>query len=91
MRCVAMGQVTPTICEMKRMYVRHDARGKHIGRKLAEQLIREARAADYREMRLDVQEKSLHARKLYADLGFVPAEPVSFNPVAGASFLELPL
>jgi len=89
--CVAMRQVTPTICEMKRMYVRQDARGKHIGRELAEHLIREARAAGYREMRLDVQEKSLPARKLYANLGFVPAEPISFNPVEGASFLGLPL
>jgi putative acetyltransferase len=89
--CVAMRQVTAAICEMKRLYVRPDARGKHLGRKLAERLIAEARAAGYREMRLDVQAKFLPARKLYADLGFVPAEPVSFNPVPGASFLGLPL
>jgi len=89
--CVAMREVTPGICEMKRMYVREDARGSHIGRELAERLIQEARAAGYREMRLDVQEKSIPARKLYADLGFVPAEPISFNPVEGASFLGLHL
>jgi putative acetyltransferase len=89
--CVAMREVTQAICEMKRMYVRQDARGKRIGRELAERLIQEARASGYREMRLDVQEKSLSARKLYADLGFVPAEPISFNPVEGASFLGLHL
>lgn len=89
--CVAMRQVTPDICEMKRLYVRPDARGKHLGRKLAERLIAEARASGYREMRLDVQAKFLPARKLYADLGFVSAEPISFNPVAGASFLGLHL
>jgi hypothetical protein len=38
-----------------------------------------------------VQAKFLAARKLYADLGFVPAEPISFNPVPGASFLGLDL
>jgi L-amino acid N-acyltransferase YncA len=89
--CVAMRQVTPNICEMKRLYVRPDARGKHLGRQLAERLIEEARAAGYREMRLDVQAKFLPARRLYADLGFIPAEPISFNPVPGASFLGLHL
>jgi len=89
--CVAMRKVTAAICEMKRLYVRPDARGGHLGRALAERLIGEARAAGFREMRLDVQAKFLPARKLYADLGFVPAEPISFNPVAGASFLGLHL
>lgn len=89
--CVAMRQVSPAICEMKRLYVRPDARGKHLGRELAERLIAEARAVGYREMRLDVQAKFLAARQLYADLGFVAAEPISFNPVPGASFLGLHL
>jgi putative acetyltransferase len=86
-----MRQVTPAICEMKRLYVRADARGEHLRRELAERLIAEARAAGYHEMRLDVQAKFLPARKLYADLRFVPAEPISFNPVPGASFLGLHL
>ncbi|WP_420140215.1 GNAT family N-acetyltransferase [Sphingomonas sp.] len=89
--CVAMRQVTPAICEMKRLYVRPNARGEHLGRELAERLIAEARAAGYREMRLDVQARFLAARQLYADLGFVAADPVSFNPVPGASFLGLHL
>jgi GNAT superfamily N-acetyltransferase len=76
---------------MKRLYVRPAARGKYLGRALVERLIAEARAAGYREMRLDVQAKFLSARKLYADLGFGPADPVSFNPVEGASFLGLRL
>jgi hypothetical protein len=54
-------------------------------------LIAEARIAGYREMRLDVMEKSHSARKLYEAFGFVAAEPVSFNPVPGASFLGLRL
>lgn len=89
--CIAMRKVTATICEMKRLYVRSEARGKRLGRELAEQLIAEARAVGYREMRLDVQAKFLAARQLYADLGFVAAEPISFNPVPGASFLGLHL
>lgn len=89
--CVAMRQVSSAICEMKRLYVRPQARGQHLGRALAEQLIEEARAAGYREMRLDVHGKFVPARALYAQLGFVAAEPISFNPVPGASFLGLHL
>jgi putative acetyltransferase len=72
---------------MKRLYVRPDARGRNLGRDLVERLIADARIARYREMRLDVMEAFVAARRLYEALGFVAAEPVSFNPVAGASFL----
>lgn len=85
--CVALREVTAEICEMKRLYVRPHARGRNLGRQLAERLIAEARSIGYIEMRLDVQEKSVSARKLYDALGFVTAEPISFNPVPGASFL----
>ena len=47
--------------------------------------------AGYREMRLDVMERSVSARRLYGAFGFIAAEPVSFNPVPGASFLGLRL
>ena len=74
---------------MKRLYVRLEARGRQVGRKLIERLIAEARGIGYRDMRLDVQEKSVSARKLYETFNFIPAEPISFNSVAGASFLGL--
>jgi GNAT superfamily N-acetyltransferase len=89
--CVAFRRVSADICEMKRLYVRPHARGSHLGRALVQRLIAEARSVGYREMRLDVQAKSVAARTLYGALGFVAAEPVSFNPVAGASFLGLHL
>src|SRR3546814_9438828 len=40
--CVAMRQVTHEICEMKRLYVRPQAQGRHLGRALAERLLAEA-------------------------------------------------
>lgn len=89
--CVAMRPVNPAMCEMKRLYVRRQARGSHLGRALAQRLIEEARSVGYKEMRLDVQAKFVPARRLYASLGFVAAEPISFNPVPGASFLGLRL
>jgi ribosomal protein S18 acetylase RimI-like enzyme len=63
--CIALRGVSADICEMKRLYVRPSARGRQVGRKLVERLIEEARLAGYCEMRLDVQEKSVSARKLY--------------------------
>lgn len=42
-------------------------------------------------MRLDVLAEFEQARKLYADFGFTPAEPVSFNPTPGTAFLGLKL
>ena len=87
--CVAFRKVSSDICEMKRLYVRPAARGSHGGQRLVERLIKEARIAGYLEMRLDVMEKSVSARKLYEAFGFVPAAPISFNPVPGASFLGL--
>ena len=75
--CVAFRKVSIEICEMKRLYVQPSARG--------------SRTVGYREMRLDVTEKSASARKLYEAVGFVAADPVSFNPVPGASFLGLRL
>jgi GNAT superfamily N-acetyltransferase len=89
--CIALREVSADICEMKRLYVKPHARGRNVGRQLAERLISEARRAGYREMRLDVQEKSVSARRLYEALGFVTADPISFNPVPGASFLGLRL
>lgn len=85
--CIALREVNHDICEMKRLYVRPHARGRGLGRILIEQSIVVARSIGYCEMRLDVQEKSVSARKLYADMDFVTAEPISFNPVPGAAFL----
>lgn len=88
---VSYRRVDATICEMKRLYVRPEARGLDLGRNLAATLIAAARQAGYAEMRLDVLEEFVAARALYAQLGFVPAEPVSFNPLPGTDFLGLQL
>lgn len=89
--CIALREVSTGICEMRRLYVRPYARGNQVGHNLVERLIAEARVIGYREMRLDVQEKSVSALKLYAAFNFIAAEPISYNPVPGASFLGLHL
>jgi ribosomal protein S18 acetylase RimI-like enzyme len=54
-------------------------------------MIREARSAGYTRMCLDVLPEFEAAQRLYRDLGFLPAEAVSFNPVPGTQFLALDL
>lgn len=89
--CAALRRVDHARCELKRVYVRPAGRGERTGRRLVEQMIDQARQAGYVQMCLDVLPEFVAARKLYASLGFLPAEPVSYNPVPGTQFLALAL
>jgi putative acetyltransferase len=89
--CIALRKVNDTICEMKRLYVRPSARGHGLGLQLVQRLIDEAEQAGYAEIRLDVLEEFKQAQRLYKAVGFVPADPVSFNPLPGTLFLGLML
>ncbi len=84
--CVALRRINATTCEMKRLYVRPAFRGKHLGRKLTEAIIHEARAADYSVMKLDTLSLMSEAIKLYTSLGFKTTEPYRHNPIPGALF-----
>jgi putative acetyltransferase len=82
----------PTVCEMKRLYVRPESRGAGIGRALVDELIAVARQIGYKQMRLDtVAGKMDAAIKMYRDHGFKEIAPYNFNPQAGVIYMELDL
>lgn len=89
--CVALRRIDERTCEMKRLYVRPDARGRHLGRALAESVVRLARDAGYTTMKLDTVLSMTRAIDLYRSLGFKETDGYRFNPIEGALYFELEL
>ncbi len=73
--CIALARLTPTICEMRTLYVRPDFRGLNIGKQLAQASINEARKLGFTHMRLDTLKFMTSAQTLYRALGFYDIEP----------------
>lgn len=81
----------PDVGEVKRLFVRAEARNGGWGRRLAETIIADARGIGYRELKLDTLEWMADARRLYAQLGFRECAPYYENPLPGVVYMALAL
>lgn len=89
--CAALRKIDAVTCELKRVYLSPDARGNRNGKRLVLAMIKQARAIGYQRMCLDVLPEFQTAQRLYENLGFSDAPPVSFNPVPGTRFMAINL
>ncbi len=90
--CIALRKIEDGICEMKRLFLKEDVRGKGIGRELVEKIINDAKEIGYKKMRLDtIKEKMPNAVAMYEKYGFVEIKPYYHNPNPHTLFMELDL
>ncbi len=80
-----------SVCEMKRLFVHDQFRGRGAGCRLCAKLIREAQKMGYKKMRLDTLGRMIAAVNLYRSFGFKEIESYRFNPDPTAIFMELDL
>ena len=88
--CVAMRKIDAETCEMKRLFVRENGRGKGIGRELVKRVIERARRSGYRKMRLDTLAAQMSkAVEIYRSFGFREIPAYYDTPIAETIFMEL--
>jgi putative acetyltransferase len=90
--CIALKPLGAGVCEMKRLFVRPEFRGRKLGLQLAERIVQAARQIGYTSMRLDTIAGSMEgAIALYRGLGFKEIPAYYNNPIPNAVYLELNL
>jgi len=87
--CGALRRLTADTCEMKRLYVRADARGVALGRLIAGALVARSASLGYARMVLETLPGMLAACSLYRSMGFRETAAYYRNPSPDAIYLEL--
>ena len=75
-------RLTDEVAEIKRMYVRPQARSRGVARALLVALEEAAVSLGYAAARLDTGPKQAHGLALYRSAGYVDVEPYNDNPFA---------
>ncbi len=89
--CIGLRKIDHQICEIKRLYIRSEWRGKKLGETLVEKIITEARKIGYSYMVLDTLPFLQNAIRLYKKLGFYEIESYNDSPLDTSIYMKLDL
>lgn len=89
--CVALTGNDDDYCEIKRLYVRPEFRGRQLSKMLTKQVIHDAKSIGYKHVRLDTFPFMDRAIKLYERFGFYYIDRYNDNPAKTAVFMQLDL
>jgi len=89
--CVGLRKIDDQNCEMKRLYVRPEFRGKHIGNALAKLVIADAKEVGYSYMLLDTFPFLERAIQMYRGYGFYEITCYNNCPMQNVVYMKLDL
>ena len=89
--CIGLRKIDNRNCEMKRLYVRPEFRGKKIGNLLVEKIIDDAKEIGYSYMLLDTLPFLHSAIYMYKKYGFYEIESYNDSPMDTSIYMKLDL
>lgn len=89
--CIGLRKIDGQNCEMKRLYVRSQFRGKRIGTQLIQRIIEDARQIGYSCMLLDTLPFLESAIHLYREYGFYETDSYNDSPMSTSIFMRMDL
>lgn len=89
--CIGLRKIDEQNCEMKRLYVRPQFRGKKIGDRLIRKIIEDAREIGYSHMLLDTLPFLKSAIHMYKKYGFNEIERYNDSPMNTSIYMKLDL
>ena len=89
--CIGLRKLDEARCELKRLYVRPEFRGHHIGEALIRRILDDAREIGYRHVLLDTLPFLRSAIRLYRSIGFYEIGCYNESPVETTIFMQYDL
>ena len=89
--CFGIREFKGETCELKRMYLKNEARGLGIGKLMLKKAIETGKELGYNKMRLDTLSTMQSAIRMYKQAGFYEIPAYRFNPLEGAKYFEIEL
>jgi putative acetyltransferase len=86
LRVLPTHAAAPVTGEIRRLFVRDQARGTGLGRRLAEQLVVHAQEAEMSRLVLNTLPAMTEAQALYSSMGFESCSPYVDEPLDGVLY-----